>query len=109
MCGETENIVKISLEGDWSVKGVAQQFPLLRQRLAKLLTKTDIVPELDLKGITELDACGCQLLALFVRNLRQLGALPVCDGISQRLSAKLRVLGFDDELGAQIGFSRDCP
>ena len=91
--------------------GVAQQFPHLIQRVVQLAAAPEnrSTPELDLAGLTELDACGCQLLASFVRTLRQQGFIPFCKGISDDLHAKIRFLGFEHELGLSGGLSRECP
>lgn len=110
MNGKTQNVIRICLEGDWTMSGVAQQFPLIKQWFTQL-TATDEEPvatELDLIGITELDACGCQLLASFVLNLQLRGITPFCAGIPEAFSAKIRFLGFDRVLGSLFGVSQVC-
>ncbi len=111
MNGKAQNVIRICLEGDWTMSGVAQQFPVIKQWFNQLTAPAEepVAPELDLSGITELDACGCQLMLSFVRNLQQLGIVPLCAGISESFNAKIRFLGFDRELGFLFGDSQECP
>lgn len=53
---------------------------------------------LDLNPLTSLDACGCQLLATFLRSLARRG-LSVCEmRLDEGLRKKIQILGFNDEL-----------
>lgn len=111
MCDESDDALRISLEGDWSMTGVAGQAPLLMQRLARITAADEkpASPELHLGGITKLDACGCQLLASFVRALRQHGIFPLCAGLPEEYREKIRLLGFAAELDAPSGLPGGCP
>jgi len=108
MAKNTNDALRLCLAGDWTVSGVAEQFPLLTQHLAHLLdshsantVQTDaaqVLPEVDLAGITALDACGCQLLVQFTLTLQQCGVSPRISNVPDAFSAKIRLLGFDREL-----------
>jgi len=103
---------RLCLAGDWSIRGVAEQLPLLVQYLANLSdpqspekSKTcaaNGIPEVDLAGITALDACGCQLLANFSRALQQPGISPRIRNIPDPFISKIRLLGFDRELNLSL-------
>lgn len=98
---------RLSLTGDWTISGVAEQFSLLTQHLAHLSDPQSPVElqtcavhgltEMDLAGITALDACGCQLLAQFSRALQRYGISPCICNIPDVFIAKIRLLGFDRE------------
>jgi len=110
MDGSDRNFSRICLEGDWSLNGVAQQFQLINQWFEALTAAGEkpAASELDLNEITDLDACGCQLLAIVMRNLRQCEIMPLCSHISESIGTKIRLLGFDHEFGLATDFSRDC-
>lgn len=107
MFNQTTEPIKICLDGDWSMGGVAERFPLLARHLSTVsdfqsgdefqTSESHSLPELDLTGINALDACGCQLLALFVRNLRQRGVTPRLTNIPDAFRSKIHFLGFDRE------------
>lgn len=103
---------RLCLTGDFTISGVADQFPLLAQHLAQLTDTqchkklhagaADDLPEMDLVGITALDACGCQLLALFSRALLQSGISLRIRNIPEEFIAKIRLLGFDRDLNLSL-------
>lgn len=103
---DRDDMNRISLNGDLSMIGVTEQFPLLAQYLAG--TAADVTPssaqhsphEIDLTGIQALDACGCQLLVAFVRNLRKRGAVACSFKLTDDCRDIIHTLGFDDELYA---------
>lgn len=107
MLKKTAEAFKLYLEGDWSMSGVAECFPLLVKHLSALsdsqscegLKKCDSIglAEIDLAGINALDACGCQLLSLFVRDLGQCGLTPIITNIPETFRKKIHLLGFDRE------------
>ena len=107
MLTTTTKAFRICLDGDWSMNGVAERFPLLAKQLSLLLgfssgnnpqqQSLSAPPEIDLTEIQALDACGCQLLALFIRNLRQNGIVPLVTNIPDTFRAKISVLGFERE------------
>lgn len=107
---ETTENIRIRLEGDWSMNGVADQF----SRLAVLLASLSVCrpdrerqadasrnrPEIDMTGVNLLDACGCQLLTTFLHSLKKRGVTPLVTGISATFSKKIHLLGFDRLLTA---------
>lgn len=103
MLKETTEGFRVCLDGDWSMSGVAERFPLLAKHLSLLSdafsakNESTCLPEIDLAGLNELDACGCQLLALFIRSLRQFGITPRVTNIPDSFRTKIRFLGFDRE------------
>ena len=112
MIAETGEMLKISLDGDWSMSGVSEKFPVLAEYVANVLNAEtsgdqqksllDSIPEIDLAGVTDFDACGCQLLALFVRNLRQNGVSAQLINMPDTFRSKARFLGFDRELNLPL-------
>jgi anti-anti-sigma regulatory factor len=105
MTDTTRDTLRISLEGDWSMAGVALQYPPMLEQVARLQAAQDkpACCELDLAGISDLDACGCQLLASFARSLRAADTRVSCDGLSEAFKRKIRLLGFDVDLGLRPG------
>ena len=109
MLKETTEAIRICLDGDWSMSGVAERFPALAKHLSawpdsqsneELQGSTSCgLPEIDLAGIDALDACGCQLLALFIRNLQQRGVTSRLTNIPEVFKSKIHFLGFDREFG----------
>lgn len=112
MLKETTKALRVCLDGDWSMSGVAERFPLLAKHLSLLLdsqsneelqnSQPSGLPEIDLAGINALDACGCQLLALFIRNLRQCGVTPRVTNIPDTFRSKIHFLGFDREFNLSV-------
>ena len=108
MLRETDKILQIHLDGDWSMSAVAEKRPLLAEGFARIVGSDSvagqqqcpsaIVPEIDMAGVTEFDACGCQLLALFVCNLKQKGFSSQVINIPDALRSRIHFLGFDKEL-----------
>lgn len=101
---DREYASRISLAGDLSMIGVMEQFPLLAQHLAKpaedVTTSSErhLLHEIDLSRVQVLDACGCQLLVAFVRNLRKRGADVCMHNVTDECREIIRTLGFDGEL-----------
>jgi len=103
---KTDN--KLYLAGDWSITGVTEQFPLLVQHISRAKSadsgdtgqKVEAVelPEIDLSGLTDLDASGCQLLVFFLKTLNQYGIFPTISNIPDIHISKIRSLGFGREL-----------
>ncbi len=112
MINEAGEILRIVLDGDWSMGGVAEKHSLLTESLSRLLnTETaadqlkcspDAVREIDVSGITGFDACGCQLLALFVRTLRQNGVNAHVSNVPDTFRSTIHFLGFDHELNLPL-------
>ncbi|MSN24614.1 MAG: STAS domain-containing protein [Geobacter sp.] len=108
MTTESGDIVKICLDGDWSMNGVRDKFPVLAKILDSFSgadnsdeqqkNSSEVSPEIDLSGVTDFDACGCQLLALFIRKLNQGGFTARLINLSDTFKSKIHSLGFDREL-----------
>lgn len=103
---------RVFLDGDWSMNGVAEKFPILANYLAGVFgaeTSVELqncpsksIPEIDLTGITDFDACGCQLLALFISNLKRNGVTVHLINMSDALRSKINFLGFGRELNLPL-------
>lgn len=112
MTTEVCSISEICLDGDWSMGGVAERFPVMAKYSAALLSSeesgdqqknpSDAVSEIDVSGVTDFDACGCQLLALLVRNLRQNGVSAQLTNMTDAFRSKIHLLGFDSELNLSL-------
>lgn len=115
---KTADKIRIPLVGDWSMNGVTYQIPHLVEQLASL---SDTIsnqesqnyiaanpPEIVMTGIDELDASGCQLMATFLHNLKQRGAMPLLINVPDAIKEKILFLGFERELGAHFETLRDC-
>ena len=95
---------RITLTGDLSMGGVKEQYRLLEQYAishAEAVTagREQHTPvEIDLTGVQELDACGCQLLAVFLDNFRQRGAEVCSFKLNDAHRMKIHNLGFDDKI-----------
>jgi anti-anti-sigma regulatory factor len=80
---------------DWIVR---PRLKLLAGELAQLL-EADRRParaEIDMAGVTSVDACGCQLLAVFLENLIRHGIVPEPCRIPPGIMEQIRLLGFAD-------------
>ena len=103
---ESDETNRISLSGDFSIAGVKEQIPLLAQHLASAATiranalEQELHHEIDLTGIQDLDACGCQLLAALLRHLRDLGIENPVFRISDAHRERIHLLGFEAEIFA---------
>ena len=92
----------VVLEGDWTMNEAGARQELLAGELARLIEATPggSTLQLDLSGITELDACGCQLLSLFLETLKGHHLTGVPQGVRPGLVDTVRLLGFADALCA---------
>lgn len=102
MISETQEVLKISLSGDWSMSGITEKFPQLVQYFERLAGSSGGVPEIDLADVTDFDACGCQLLAQFIRNLRHNGIEAQLTNISDAFRSRIQFLGFGRELNLPL-------
>ncbi|MFA7059533.1 MAG: STAS domain-containing protein [Pedobacter sp.] len=112
MLKNTTEKFRVCLDGDWSMTGVAERFPFLEKHLSVLTESQSIEEfqssesygflEIDLAGINALDVCGCQLLAIFIRNLRQCGVTPRITNIPDTFRSKIHFLGFDREFNLSL-------
>lgn len=104
---DRDDVNRIALNGDLSMVGVTDQFPLLAQYLAgpaEAVTSCldqRTIHEIDLTGVQALDACGCQLLVAFIRNLRQRGDALSSLKLTDDCREIIHTLGFDDELSVR--------
>ena len=92
---------RLTLSGDFTIAGIGEQLPLLLERLEEILPANSIDPsqpasplEIDLGGVEELDASGCQLLAVLFGALEQRGLPPCFVRMSDIDMARIRLLGF---------------
>lgn len=118
MPGKTGEQIRILLGGDWSMNGLTQQLPHLVEHLASLpdsnANKEHMkdsranLAELALVGINEFDASGCQLLAIFLNNLKQRGVMPRIMAIPDAIRKKIQFLGFDREIGPYFETKQGC-
>ncbi|MBU5614656.1 STAS domain-containing protein [Geomonas azotofigens] len=71
-----------------------------------LLERLDGLPEqtgqasIDLSRVDDIDACGCQLLALFLESVKRRGSTPVIVATPAALSERIEALGFRDLLAS---------
>lgn len=96
MAGNGAGARSVNLEGGWFMDQAVDLQKLLIEKLAEVsegASGSDRL-EIDMAGIADLDACCCQLLAVFLENLKRRGSAPVCCGISQQLQDKITLLGF---------------
>jgi len=88
------------LQGEWAIGTAVEQLNLLAGELA-LLLETDPRPSrvaIDLAEVTGMDACGCQLLALFAENLKASGITPELSSVPPEIREHIKLLGFTDAL-----------
>jgi anti-anti-sigma regulatory factor len=110
MTMDRNDVNRITLTGDLSLVGVKEQYQPLEQHAvsqaeAVAAGREQNAPlEIDLTGVEELDACGCQLLAVYLNNLRQRGAADCSFKLNDAHRMKIHNLGFDDEI-----FNGGCP
>jgi anti-anti-sigma regulatory factor len=78
-----------------------ERLELLAGELARQL-KAEPKParaDIDLAGVVEVDACGCQLLALFFEKLKGHGIRPEPCGITPQLGETICLLGYAETFG----------
>jgi len=82
--------------------GAAQRLKLLAGELAQLLAADPrpVRAEIRLAEVTGVDACGCQLLSVFLENLKRHGITPAPGFIPPEVMEKIRLLGFADSFAA---------
>lgn len=118
MSDDMSERTRIYLAGDWSMDGVTKQMPQLVEQLASLsgICTDEKLPtnahhdqsEVDLTRIEKLDACGCQLLAVFLRALQLGGIKPLLNDMPDDIKEKIQFLGFANELELQSDHPRKC-
>jgi anti-anti-sigma regulatory factor len=86
----------ITLQGEWTLENAADIRTVLAAKLASLQEveeRPDSV-ELQMAEMTGIDACGCQLLAIFLGNLRRDGITPLPCEMTEQVRERIAVLGF---------------
>lgn len=92
----------LTLAGDWSVAGIADQWAQVSNYLSRMKQQispaaseaTDQPLLLDMSGIETLDACGCQLLAIFVRDMQEIGIATSLSAMPEPIRCIINTLGF---------------
>lgn len=96
MAGNGAGACSVKLEGEWFMDQAVDLQKLLIGKLVEVqegASRSERL-EIDMAGLADLDACCCQLLAVFLENLKRRGSAPVCCGISEQLQDKITLLGF---------------
>lgn len=99
MSGTVDGSFDVRLEGELVVERVAH----LQRALTEKLAQMECAPAapamtLDFGAVTDLDACCCQLLALFMKSARRRGVTPVARGIGPELAQRVALMGFSAAL-----------
>jgi anti-anti-sigma regulatory factor len=93
----------LMLQGYWSIGEAAERLKFLTGEF-NLLLSADPKPagvEIDLAAVDNMDACGCQLLAVFLENLRRRYQLDVATcGIPPEIAGQIQLLGYSDAIAA---------
>jgi len=100
---QDETSLRILLGGNWTIAGITDRLNELTAHLETLLTcRENAVAPLNsvicVGGVEAIDACGCQLLAIFLRHLRQHGFVPTIVNHPEHFRSSVAMLGFGDEL-----------
>lgn len=98
MAGKSAKACRVKLEGEWVVDRASELKTVLIDTLAQIGKSATgrRRTEIDMTGITDLDACCCQLLAVFLEELKRRGVVPLPCGMSQTLTEKTALLGFSE-------------
>ena len=89
-----------ALQGEWVTARAIEGLKLLAGEL-ELILGAEPKPSriaIDLAQLTELDACGCQLLAVYLGNLKRHGIAALPCRIPSEIMDEVRLLGFADAL-----------
>ncbi|MBJ6800991.1 STAS domain-containing protein [Geomonas propionica] len=92
-------------------KNITPNGPITIERAKELhqffAERLDGLPEqplqetIDLSRVDDIDACGCQLLALFLESMKTRGATPILAAAPAALRERIDALGFHDLLALQ--------
>jgi len=102
---------RLSLGGEWGAGEAVERLSQLAGEFEQLL-KAEPRPvriAIDLAGVTCLDACGCQLLAVFLGNLERQGVTVELWGTPLEISQQIRLLGFQEALGLAEATEQENP
>ena len=90
------NDANVTLDGDCTMERAADLHAFLAGRFASLTgTPTPAAGvRVDMAQVTAIDACGCQLLALFLEQLRRQGIAAAVDGADTEIRERIELLGF---------------
>ena len=91
----TSDPTRVMLHGEWTMNEASERLKFLVDEL-NLRLEGKPRPDraaIDLAGVTEVDACGCQLLALFLEHLKGHGIIPEPGGITPQVSEMIQLLG----------------
>ena len=94
------NNAGVELSGAWTAERASELQRFLAGQLSGL-GELDPRPEqvdLNLAELCDIDACGCQLLLVFVENLRRRGIVPATRGTGEQVMEKIELLGFGEPL-----------
>lgn len=92
------NDVNVTLNGDCTMERAADLHAFLAGRFTAL---TGTPPpaagvRVDMAQVTAIDACGCQLLALFLEQLRRQSIAAAVEGADTEIRERIELLGFCD-------------
>ncbi|MCM0082189.1 STAS domain-containing protein [Geomonas sp. Red32] len=87
------------LEGEWTIDHVFEQATALKRHPIFTVSE-ECLPYptfsvLDLKGVTEIDDAGCQLLTVWLSCLEKLGVKPALENASQPVRDALQRMGLE--------------
>lgn len=87
---------RTTLQGEWDIGVAVERLKFLSGELDLLLAADPRQSrlEIDLAQVTGIDACGCQLLAVFVAKLKRHGIAALPCGIPPEIMAEPSLLGF---------------
>jgi anti-anti-sigma regulatory factor len=100
---------KIVLQGAWSIGEAAERLSFLTGEFDLLLGQhpKSAAVEIDCAGIESIDACGCQLLAVFLGNLKRQGVVPHALDVPSEISEEIRLLGYVDAFAHSTAAEKD--
>jgi anti-anti-sigma regulatory factor len=101
---ETAAPASIMLHGEWTISRAAERLKLLAGEFAQLFEACPRHARVDINmaGVASVDACGCQLLVVFLENLRRQGIAPEPSYIAPEIMEQVRLLGFADAFAASV-------
>ena len=100
---------RVTLQGEWSISEAVERQETLAGELELLLGAEPRVSRvaIDLNGVTGIDPCGCQLLAVFLENLTGHGIVPDICGLPPEVWETISLLGFADSFATPCAPAKD--